>query len=294
MARARDIGSSDAMASAIVNSDHANRVWASGFGLWQDAGASGGDLGFRYDSGGIMAGYDRAFGPVMIGGAFGYTHGSFEDKAALDSDSKIDSYLVNISGTYNHQSGLFAGLMGGYLYTDYDMKSLLTLTGVRQDSGYHANTLSIGAEAGYDWKPVECLVATPTIGIQYHNTRTGRISGVLTSVDRLREDALQLPVDLEVRYDFVTDGDRVIGLKANAGYAYNFKNDGADGTLTYNGVVNSPWVRVEGRRPGRHALNLGGGLKYSAGGFSAVVEYDYYARKDYDAHRVMGTIGVSF
>jgi hypothetical protein len=35
-------------------------------------------------------------------------------------------------------------------------------------------------------------------------------------------------------------------------------------------------------------------VKAAFGRFEAGVEYDYYAKKDYDAHRLMGTFGISF
>ena len=294
MNKARSVSSSDALASAILNANYANRFWVSGLGLWEDADPRGGDLGYEVKSGGFMTGYDRAFGPVVVGGSFGYTRGSFKDKAALANDSDIDSYSFNAYATLNHSSGLFAGVMGGYMYSDFDMKRVILASGLRDEGKYHANTWSLGTQVGYDWKPADNLVLTPSLGLTYHRSRTGRIAQTYATINRLKEDAVQLPVNLEIRYDIPAGSCNLVSLKANAGYAYNFKDDGAEGALTYNGIVNSPLVSVQGRKPGRHTLNLGVGAKVAFGRFEAGVEYDYYAKKDYDAHRLMGTIGINF
>ncbi|MDR2390240.1 MAG: autotransporter domain-containing protein [Planctomycetota bacterium] len=292
MNRARPFASSDALASAILNPGYSNRFWVSGLGLWEYADPRGGDLGYEITSGGFMTGYDQAFGPVVGGVSFGYARGSFKDKAALENNSHIDSYSLNLYATLNHHSGAFVGVMAGYMYSDFDMDRVLFLAGNPRDEGsYHANTWSLGTRIGYDWRPLPDLTLTPSLGLSYHHSRTGRIANTYISIDRLKEDAVQLPVDLEVRYD-VFGG--LVNLKANAGYAYNIKNDGAEGALTYNGIVNSPRVSVEGRKPGRHTLNLGIGAKAVLGRIEAGVEYDYFAKKGYEAHRVMGTVGISF
>ncbi|MDR0362944.1 MAG: autotransporter outer membrane beta-barrel domain-containing protein, partial [Planctomycetota bacterium] len=294
MSKVRSLASSDAHASAIMNAGCANRFWASGLGQWEDAGPRGGDLGYKIDSAGFMAGYDHVFGSVVAGGSFGYVRSDFEDKAALADDSDIDSYSLNLYATLNHSSGFFAGVMGGYMYSDFDMNRALLAAGPRDKGEYHANTWSLGTQVGYDWNPVDNLVLTPSLGLAYFHTRTGKIANTYATIDRLKEDAVQMPLDLEIRYDIPAGSAGVLSLKANAGYAYNFKNGGAEGALTYNGILNSPRVSVSGRTPGRHTLNLGAGAKVSIGRFEAALEYDYFTKKDSDAHRVMGTFGVSF
>jgi hypothetical protein len=108
LVRIRDkVGSDSALASSILNCDAKNRVWAGGLGMWEDADARKGMAGYRYDAYGIIAGYDRLFGPVTLGAAFGYTAGDYEDKAAVAHDSDIENYAFSLYAAYNHPSGFF-------------------------------------------------------------------------------------------------------------------------------------------------------------------------------------------
>jgi outer membrane autotransporter protein len=289
------------MASAILNSNFANRFWLGGFGLWEDADARSGYQGYKYDSYGFIAGYDRVFGPLTFGGAFAYNNGDYKDKAAIAHDSGIDSYSFDLYGTYNHPCGFFASFFGGYSLARNDINELRTpLAGLGwQRAKYDTDTWHFGLEAGYDFKPTPNFTLSPSIGFGYTNARNeshhttldglalGRLSG--SSVD-----AAYLPVKLEAGYDIQLDKDcsSKLNLNANVGYAYNFKNDGIDGTFAVAGTPAA--VRVTGIKPGRSTWNVGAGVRYSNGRFDIGVNYDYLAKKKFDAHRVLGTIGISF
>ncbi len=103
-----------------------------------------------------------------------------------------------------------------------------------------------------------------------------------------------MPIDLTVAYDIpVACGN--LRLSGNVGYAYRFSKDGGNlNEFGYNGIAGVAVEGIKGRETSRHTRNVGVGATYSQGRFDVGVKYDYYAKTDYKAHRVLGTVGISF
>lgn len=96
-------------------------------------------------------------------------------------------------------------------------------------------------------------------------------------------------------YDICTGTDSKVTLNANIGYTYNFDDDAADGIAHWLGGQGTPTaMRTTGRDTGKHTLNLGAGIRYQYKRFDIGVNYDYYAKSKFDAHRVMATAGIGF
>jgi hypothetical protein len=282
-----------AMAAVSPVYSSANHFWAGGLELWEDADPRNADLGYRMNSSGLITGYDHLFSQLLLGGAFAYSHGNFRDKAVIDNSSSLDTYAFNLYGSYNHCSGVIASLIGGYTRNSYDLNSGIT-SSIRQLSSYNAKTWTLTGNLAYDWRPSEDLTLTPSLGLQYYDIGTGRINGTYTTINHLEQDSFQVPVNLGASYYLINNPEHLLTLSGNLGYTYNFQDQGAEGTLSYNGIINSPLVAIEGRRPGRDSLNLGAGLKYSRGRFETEVKYDYFTMADYDASRLSGTLGINF
>lgn len=271
-----------------------NRAWLGGFGTWEDADRRNGDAGYKYKSGGFMLGYDRTFGQALtVGAAFGYSRGDFEAKAALDNDSDIDTYSFNLYANYRHHSGFFATAMGGYAYSDNDIRTMYTVADWDK-SDYHVGTWAVGGTLGYEWRPLPCLAVTPSAGLYYYDARSNRYNSTVKNGLKLKQDSTELPVELTVAYDVINAGDKKLSLEGSVGWSYAFDDNGADADFRYNNIVNSPTVYVEGRKPGRHTLSAGGGVRYRTGRFEFAAEYDYRRRADFDSHRVFGSVGIRF
>jgi outer membrane autotransporter protein len=298
LSRVQDkVGSDQALASAILDADRPNRVWAGGLGQWEDADERHGLSGYRYDSYGVMAGYDRMFGPFTLGGAFGYSGGDFEDKGAVAHDSSIENYAFNLYAAYNHASGFFASLVGGHVYSRNDINEFDGINWGRED--YHTGTWELGAKIGHDVRPAPCLTLSPSIGLTYVNSRNSahdlNYGGInLLSYDTMKNRSTQLPLDLSIAYDIAGADSSVFTLKGNVGYSYDFNDEGIEGSIVMNGLNGAGSLSARGREPGRHAVNLGLGCKYVRGCLDAGLQYDYFAKADYQAHRLVGSIGVSF
>lgn len=302
----RNESSSDALASLAMNQRYLNRFWVGGFGLWSDADAKDGMPGYRYDAGGFATGYDRAFGPVTLGGAFAYARGDYDDKSANANDSKIDSYTFDLYANYNHCSGFFATLMGGYTLSKNKIRDSRGGGTLRQD--FDTDTWNLGGRVGYDFRPRDPgydsgYSITPSIGLLYvdgrNDSHTATWENVLDLVyGKARMRSLLLPVEVRFGYDIGLGDCSKLNLNATVGYAYNFKDDTPAVAVTYVGLADQGGalgpVAGLGRAGGRHRFNIGAGFRYVAGRFDAGVNYDYFRKSGYDAHRVVGSVGVSF
>lgn len=295
-AQARErVGSDDALAAMALNANCANRVWVGGLGMWEDADTRKGIAGYKYDSYGFIGGYDRFFGPISVGGAFGYTSGDYEDKAASGHDSQIDNYVLSLYGTYTHTSGLFASLAGGFTHSDNDLNEYDGTNWAAE--AFKTNTWNVGARFGYEWKPTCNLTLTPSAGISYTHAKNSGHDADYNGVGLFRYDSasnhvITLPVELGAAYD-IAAGSGVVTLSGVAGYSYNFNDDGLETTVGMNGTGLGSF-RASGREYGKHTYNLGGGVKYSRGDFDIGVRYDYVGKSKYDAHRVSGVLGLNF
>ncbi|MCC8179939.1 MAG: autotransporter domain-containing protein [Planctomycetes bacterium] len=283
-----------------------NRFWFGGFGMWEDAGRRNGFQGYEYNSSGLIAGYDHVFGPVTVGGAFGYTSGDFDDKSAILDYSEIESYNFSLHGAYNHPCGVFATLFASYAHSRNDVEQLRELYDAGgnpsrewQRGKYNTNTWSVAAEAGYDFR-LGNLSLAPSIGLTYVYARNGNHNESFNGVDLLRfsgmkNHALVLPVKLRAEYGFQLGQDVVLSLLANTGYSYNFMDDDLDGSIFTYGYTNAAPIDAVGRRSGHHTFNVGTGVKVAAfSRFDASINYDYYRKAKYNGHRLMGTVGFSF
>ncbi len=309
-------GSNAALASRIMNASTNNRIWAAGMGQWEDLDDSpGGIAGYTYRAGGAVVGYDRAFGPFTLGGAFAYLGGTFKDKSALANDSRIDNYSFDLYANYYHHSGFDFTVMGGYTYADSDIRRRLTrfaddgaggVTAVRgwEEGDYGTDTWMAGFELGYEWRATECFSLRPSAGITYLNARSESYSRSFRAddgrpaasdrVDRVKNHSISLPLDLEAAYRTRVGSEATLGLTAHLGYAYELHNRGAEGTLAWGNVANAPRIDFRGRKPGRSSWNTGAGVAMAWRNLDVAVRYDYYHRNDFDAHVVVGSVGVSF
>ncbi len=290
-------GSDGALAAAVMNGRHLNRFWVGGLGLWQNADSRDGVAGYRYDGGGMLIGYDRAFGRFVAGGSFGLVSGAYADKSAAGHASTIDNYSFDLYATYNHPSFWHATVALGYTLSDNDIREYRG--GNWDKADYHAGTWLAGARVGYDYPLIERLTVSPSLGLVYLHTATDAHTWKYGPVGLLRygdmsSHTVQLPLDLALAYRMDLRSGAVLALKANAGYAYSFNGDAPSGWITINDMAGVLPVRAVGRRSGHHAYALGTGAVYEAGRMDIGVRYDFYGKADYGAHKLTGTVGLSF
>lgn len=292
--------------ASLAGNSQSNRFWAGYDGLWSDADSRGGRAGYKYDANGFIAGFDHAFSSNLFAGvAYGYSRGDFENKAALRDDSRLTNHSFALWGTWKADSGLFATVIGGYTYSDYDLRKTYVHISNPQvtRADYHADTWSVGGTLGYEWNPIPCLTLTPSVGLYYYNSRTNDFNVKLTNGSmrgvKAKQNLVELPVDLAARYEVFRGHESSFALLANAGYAASLNNHGGklDSFLYDDALAHSTNQRASGYsgpKSGRSAANFGGGVEYRYGHFDIGIRYNYYFRSDYDSHNLRAVLGLSF
>lgn len=294
----RKFGSNDAVASNIVNKDFCNRIWVSPFYVHERLGAKDGYRGHKYDAGGLGIGYDRVFGPITVGVAFTYSHGKYKEDDIQDNN-KLDNYGASLYAQYYNQGGFTASVAGGYNYGKNDMSRYTTITPAIQgwqSGNNHTQSWWLGGDVGYEFKLGENFSATPTVGLFYATNKSSRYysDGPLPMwVNSMKNRIFQVPLSLSL--DYTTRFNECSSLKFTlaGGYAYDFKNEGVNGSIVYD-YVNALPISVEGVAPGHHSWNIGAGIKYQYKRFDVGLGYRYDGRKSWDGHRASVLLGMNF
>ncbi len=261
--------------------------------MWEEGKRYNGNAGFDYDAYGIQLGYDRVFGALTLGGSFAYANGDYADNAALANDSEIENYTFNLYGTFNHCSGFFASVVGGYTYSDYAMNSSYS-TGLWNKADYGMDTWTLGTTLGYDIRPVSNFTITPTVGLYYYSSESDRFNSTGLNGVQIENDNTELPLAVSMKYDVPVSACGVLSFEVNGGYTYNFSGEG--GTVTaqgYNGINAAGSGRTT-LKSTRHSYNVGAGVGYSASRWDAGLKYDYYTSKASKAHTLRAEVGFKF
>lgn len=298
--KAAQSGCGDALVANMMNKNLANRIWVSPFRTKQEMSQKDGYVGYDYKAWGVSLGYDHAFaGGLTLGAAFTYSRGDYDEKNVRD-DNTIDNYGVSAYAQYyNVCSGFFANIGGGFNYGDNDWKRRTYGDNAGwQRADNHTNSYWAGGSVGYDFRISNAFTLTPTVGLFWSESttpsyRSRNSNGLVQNFGKLKGRSLMLPVELTAAYNHRIDDSSSISFEVKGGYSYNFKNDGARGSLTYGGWGGQT-VLIQGVKPGRHGWNVGGGVKYRVKNFDIGVDYRYDGRSKYDAHRVSATVGLRF
>ncbi|MCD8138775.1 MAG: autotransporter outer membrane beta-barrel domain-containing protein [Planctomycetaceae bacterium] len=303
---AADITSSSAMATTAMNANYANRLWVDAHGVWQTGDGRDGFSGYSYDASGFTIGYDRALlCPLAIGFAGAYNDGDYEDKGAISSDSKIESFSAGAYATYSDLGGAYATLYGGYTYSDNDIRDL------RQDptsidgsnswatAHFRTETINVGLNLGYDIRPTEGLVVTPSVGINYIHAKNSDYTSFLGGVGNQkvvnsRNRSIYIPLEMSVQYDTCLSNGGKLRLEVNGGYSYDLRESSMRGDIHFLGLTTPNIVDITGPTNSRHTYRLGGSARYAFNNYDIGARYDYIGKDGYDAHRISATLGMSF
>lgn len=290
--------------ASAMNAEHLNHAWVSGFGMWEDAGANKGVSGYRYEAAGFIGGYDRAYGPLTVGGVLAYAKGDYSDKSAIRHDSTISSYSAALHATFNREDGFYAGVAVGYTYSDNDINELrgnaAAASGVSWNrADYHSNTINGSLEAGYDILTDAGWRITPSIGVRHIRTYVadhreslgGVAAGRITDVDK---DATFIPVRFDVGYALLKGPEATLRMNGGIGYTYNVTDSGIGGYFDPIGFANASRHRVKGRESDQHFVNASLGLQFVAGPFEAGAQYEFSGSSHTKTHRLQGAVGLSF
>ncbi|MEM8590309.1 MAG: autotransporter domain-containing protein [Pseudomonadota bacterium] len=127
-----------------------NGAWIAGYGGWNDIDATGNTDAASNDYGGVIAGFDRAFGETWRLGIFGAYGSTDVDQSGRASSADVDSFSAGLYGQANVDA-LFINLGGVFSWHDVDTSRAVPVRSAVQNltANYDANSWQLFAEAGY-------------------------------------------------------------------------------------------------------------------------------------------------
>lgn len=266
-------------------------LWMKGYGRWDVSKINKGLPGYDYSANGVVIGYDFNSGGFTAGGAYARTDGSLKEKEIID-DNKMKSDSWAVYAGYRFSSGFFSDVYGLSSRTDNEMAKFVNKGWLQSD--FMTKSYLFGFRIGHTFK-FDHFSLLPSIGLSYQKAEnddyvaTGSLYQIYSG---FKSSSQRLPVRLEGIYHLTSLDEASFTLSAHAGYAYEFRNKGVSGNMSYVGL--DSLFYVEGVKPGEHAWSAGAGVRYEKNLMGVSLAYLYEGRKEFEAHQVTASLELRF
>lgn len=273
-------------------------VWLKAFGQWGDQDADGGDIGFRYNLGGLTLGADkRLTDTVTMGVSYGQAKNNVKTDQGL-SDGDIDSGIGSIYGDYFNRRLYVTGVFS-YGGNQYDLKRNIVVgaTTTSVTSSHDGRLYSGALGAGYYFQNGPWRL-DPSLFLQY--TRLDEEGfrergGSAALIVEGRKTTL-LVSTLGLRAARVIEsgtGGRWIP-EASLAWLHDYDIDDQMINASYVGAPDASFS-IEGRTADRNGAVLGLGIGYQTqAGFSTLLKYNGELRDHFSAHSIIGELRFDF
>ncbi|MCD7896117.1 MAG: autotransporter domain-containing protein [Planctomycetaceae bacterium] len=276
-----------------------NRVWAGGFGAWTRQDDKDGQYGYKYNSGGVILGYDREVGDFVFGITTAYSNGEIQNNEGF-TNTDVDTFNVGLYGSYNHCSGFFVDGNVGIGYSWNKSKTTDVIAGGHKEGKYRNNSFQIGGNVGYALSLPMKFRIIPSVGVQYTHVhqkgwqeRIQSPSQISNWFDKSNNDYVSIPVAVRINKTFRLGGDITITPEVRGAWIYEAKDPQAHVRMGY--VGSSASTTLYGIDSGRSKGLVGAGLKAKFNRrLDGFVDYNFEFRSGYKNHNVMAGFGVSF
>jgi outer membrane autotransporter protein len=205
--------------------------WLRGFAGSGRVDGDAANAGFDYRLGGIIAGYDHAMNDAVTLGAFGSYSEPKLDQDNSVSHTQTKSYQAGLYGRYRANAAHVDGIVS-YAQNPTDSSRAVVVGALNRTAtaSFNGSTLSAQLEAGYTFKGR--IDVTPLAGLQwtrqYQNDYTEQGAGALNLVVPSRTlELLRSTVGARALYPFESAGATRMALEARAGWAHEFRDQGA-------------------------------------------------------------------
>jgi outer membrane lipase/esterase len=258
------------------------------------------EVGFDYDSWGVLTGVDYRLTPSLIIGLAGSYTSSDADLDDTLGSTDTKSYGVTLYGSY-YVGSLYVDLFGGYTYNKYDTIRKIVYPGVDREAkgDTNGNQFNVGAGVGYVFY-FGGLSATPYGRIEYLNldidgyTERGA-DGLDLTLKGQSVESLQTALGAVVAYAIsVPFG--VLQPQVRAEWRHEFLNDSRSVTARFTNDPFNTFFAIPTNAPDRDYAAVGAGLTaVFKQGVSAFVNYEtIVGLKDVAHHEFTGGIRVEF
>jgi outer membrane autotransporter protein len=280
------------------------RIWVTGFGSWAKQKDTDVLLGYEYNSGGVILGFDHEVASVPgltlgINGAF--SKGKLKNNDHL-SDTDIDSYSFGIYGLYEASNGFFAEANFGMGWSQNDLEATDFLTRVRRTGNFDTKSLQAGLNLGYTFKLADNVNLVPSVGIQYiHIKQDGwreRLSNPNAPTVAAhwfgdsKQNFVEIPVSVKLESSHKV-GSAVISPEIHVGGIFTANNPRSNVRMGFIGSNSS--MNLVGIDSGKNRFQMGTSLKVQVSDYVDIfASYELETRSKFTSHYAHLGLGVSF
>ncbi|MDR1080807.1 MAG: autotransporter outer membrane beta-barrel domain-containing protein, partial [Deltaproteobacteria bacterium] len=284
--------------------DARSRVWAAGFGNWAKQKDSDGLLGYEYNSGGVILGFDHELAAVpglTIGINGSVSKGKMKNNG-YHSETDIDSYGIGVYGMYEAPNGLFAEANIGFGWSDNELETVSVLTGSKRKANFDSKTFQAGVNMGYTFKLSDNVHLVPTTGLQYIRITQDGWKEKLADPDLpdipahwfgdTKRDFLEVPVSLKLESAHQV-GSVTITPEVHAGAIFTLNDPKSSMRMGFVGSDRS--VSLVGMDSGKNRFQAGASVKIQANDLLDIfASYELETRSKYTSHYAHLGAGFSF
>jgi len=289
---------------AAGNGPADNRLWLKPFGQWNHQKDDNDVLGYHYNSGGLMLGYDREMAlPGLTPGLYAsLAQGRLENDLAETSLRTVGLGLYSLYefGQYFVDASL------GYSRSDNQANIGISeiLGGGNKSSEFHSGSYQAGLDFGRVFQILEKTSLTPSAGIRLTQVKQKGWQEKVVSPDPentlpanwfgdSQMNFVEIPLNLKLATTFETKGGATVSPELRLGGIIEANHPKSELRMGFVGSSDS--TTISGIEPGRSRLVAGAGLKAQLSDTTDVfLNYDLEARSGYQGHSASAGIGISF
>lgn len=264
-------------------------VWGKFFGGYAEQDLRDGIDGYEATTLGFALGADKQFTDNMTAGlALSYANSDVDSKDASEgNNTEIDSYAINLYGTYNNGSPWYVDGQLNFGLSEYDTKRVINFASRTAKGSFDGYQYGAKVGGGYTYDMGSTLV-TPMASLQYTRleldgyTEEGA-GGANLKVNEQDYDVLtsELGAKLAVK-PFEMSG-WTVAPEVHAAWLYDMVKDKAEVTAQFTGGTTS--FKTEGKDPAEHTAKVGFGVDVANGQDVTVsVNYDAEIKDEYLGH----------
>lgn len=267
--------------------------WAGVMGQYTKQGTRDGIKGYEMISGGGAMGVDSgdAFSNFVMGASLGYAYSDIDSDNSAKTDTKVNSYLLNLYGEYDLNDDVFVDGSLSYTLnknktTRHDVGGVVGLDAKGDfDSDLWGVSSSIGKHINYD-----DFIFTPSLGMNYlhyssESYRETGAGGAGLNVTTKDLDKFELGVDFKASRNLghLFENKPVVFGSAHIGYFHDFIGDNLEKTSSFIGGGAS--FATESPDGAKDRLSTGFGFDYfGKNNIDYQLSYNYDLKEDYNSH----------
>ena len=280
--------------TSSANALKAPGMWGVAVGTWGDQDEIDNDLGFDYDTYGLMFGYDHKMSDSwLLGVNFGYTNSDVD--SGINANTDIDTFNIGI-----YSSNVFGniyidyGFMYSYNDGDSDRTIIDGVNSYNASGDPDSDVYTFYVQSGYEITS-DNMIITPLLGFMYSTvdadgyTESDQGSGLGLTIKDSNDYFFSSTLGVKSEY-FLNEE---LHLKGRLTWTHEYSGDLRHTTKARFNVAGATFFDSDGIDLDKDHFNIGIGVKYHVSDqISLDADYDYDFADDFDSHT--GTLSLKY